>query len=67
MSQQNEELQDATSAGVDPATGENVAEEAAADSATVPAADQDTPVEAEDAFAAVEDPAAEEPAAEEPC
>jgi transcription termination/antitermination protein NusG len=63
VSQHNEELQEATSAGVDPSADEHVAEEAAADSATVPAADQDAPV-GEDAFAAVEDPAVEEPADE---
>jgi small subunit ribosomal protein S9 len=65
VSQHNEELQEATSAGVDPSADEHVAEEAAADSATVPAADQDAPA-TEDAFAAVEEPAAEEPAVEEP-
>jgi transcription termination/antitermination protein NusG len=65
VSQHNEELQEATSAGVDPSADEHVAEEAAADSATVPAADQDAPA-TEDAFAAVEEPAVEEPAAQEP-
>ena len=58
MSQQNEELQDATAAD------DHVADEAAADSATVPAADQDAPVDSGEAFAPVEEPAAEEPAEE---